>query len=267
MSEASKINPEIKIPPNFRPAFKEINIYIPQKDHPGYSFIGLILGPRGCTQKRLEYETCTKVAIRGKGAAKHTEQRTVATNESGCNMETHINISANSWDKVDAAIELIEPLLIFIEEENIHKRNEMLQIAKNNGSWQLNQFENDRAGELILIKKMSGPLGSDRKGVSLLPEDIKKKMDEQYRRDIAKVKGFETINVEEQFEQFMSELNTKDKHSRHDWCPENKICGNYLDRSLNKPDKSLNKGIHRNEMNDAAYKASPYGGYSPCFPD
>lgn len=35
-----------------------------------YNFIGLIIGPRGNTQKRMEKETRCKIAIRGKGAVK-----------------------------------------------------------------------------------------------------------------------------------------------------------------------------------------------------
>lgn len=34
----------------------------------GYNFIGLIIGPRGNTQKRMQTETNTKIAIRGRGA-------------------------------------------------------------------------------------------------------------------------------------------------------------------------------------------------------
>ena len=45
-------------------------VYIPQKDYPGYNFIGLIIGPRGNTQKRMQKETNTKIAIRGKGQCK-----------------------------------------------------------------------------------------------------------------------------------------------------------------------------------------------------
>lgn len=45
-------------------------IYIPLRDHPSYNFIGLIIGPRGNTQKRMERETNTRIAIRGKGSSK-----------------------------------------------------------------------------------------------------------------------------------------------------------------------------------------------------
>ena len=36
-------------------------VYIPYKDHPTYNFIGIIIGPRGNTQKRMEQETGTKI--------------------------------------------------------------------------------------------------------------------------------------------------------------------------------------------------------------
>lgn len=40
-------------------------MYIPQDTFPTYNFIGLIIGPRGNTQKRMQKETNTKIAIRG----------------------------------------------------------------------------------------------------------------------------------------------------------------------------------------------------------
>lgn len=52
---------------DYRPERKWKKIFIPQKDYPGYNFIGLIIGPRGNTQKRMQTETNTKIAIRGRG--------------------------------------------------------------------------------------------------------------------------------------------------------------------------------------------------------
>lgn len=52
---------------DYRPERKWKKIFIPQKDYPGYNFIGLIIGPRGNTQKRMQSETNTKIAIRGRG--------------------------------------------------------------------------------------------------------------------------------------------------------------------------------------------------------
>ena len=62
----------------------------------GFNFFGLIIGPRGNTQKRMQAETNTKIAIRGRGSVKegavrdgkhdHGGERcdTVATSCSGC---------------------------------------------------------------------------------------------------------------------------------------------------------------------------------------
>jgi splicing factor 1 len=41
-------------------------LYIPEKQYPGYNFVGLIIGPRGNTHRRMEQETNCKIAIRGK---------------------------------------------------------------------------------------------------------------------------------------------------------------------------------------------------------
>jgi hypothetical protein len=45
-------------------------LYIPWRKYPSYNFIGLIIGPRGNTQKKLEKETGCKIAVRGRGSGK-----------------------------------------------------------------------------------------------------------------------------------------------------------------------------------------------------
>lgn len=210
MGEAARINSEIKIPAGFRPALKEVKLYIPQKEHPSYSFVGLILGPRGTTQKRLESETGSKVTIRGKGAAKeggHIRPDVRGRLPPGWNEETHVHIAAESWDKIDAALELVEPLLTYVDEEkNIHRRTQMLQLAKLNGTVRLDSFDNDSVGQLMLVQQAGGPLGPDRRGLYQLPTRILKKVDEQYRRDVARVKGVTVEDSEELFQKFMREL-------------------------------------------------------------
>jgi hypothetical protein len=210
MGEAARINSEIKIPTNFRPALKEVKLFIPQREHPSYSFVGLILGPRGITQKRLEAETGSKITIRGKGATKEGGQiRADARGRkpSGWNEDTHVHIAAESWDKIDAAIELVEPLLTYVDEEkNIHRRSQMLQLAKLNGTVKLDSFGNDSVGHLMLVQQSCGPLGPERTDLYRLPNQILKKVDEQYRRDVARVKGINLENSEETFQKFIEEL-------------------------------------------------------------
>lgn len=59
---------------------------------------GLIIGPRGNTQKRLERETDCKIAIRGKGSVKEGARRgpTVIDEDD----ELHVYISGESEDAV-----------------------------------------------------------------------------------------------------------------------------------------------------------------------
>jgi hypothetical protein len=41
-------------------------IYIPVDKYPGYNFMGMIIGPRGNTHRRLEAETNCKICIKGR---------------------------------------------------------------------------------------------------------------------------------------------------------------------------------------------------------
>jgi hypothetical protein len=82
-----------------RPAKKYRKIFIPQKDFPSYNFIGLIIGPRGNTQKRMQKETNTKIAIRGKGSVKEGAARDPKY-DYGENEELHVLITGDSQDVV-----------------------------------------------------------------------------------------------------------------------------------------------------------------------
>jgi len=210
IGEAVRLNSEIKIPSGFRPALKEVKVYIPQKNYPSYNFVGLILGPRGLTQKRIETETGAKVTIRGKGAAKEGGQIRLDARgrlPAGWNDETHVHVTAESWDKVDAALELVEPLLTYIDEEkNIHKRSQMLQLAKINGTVRLDMLRDDTAGQLMMIQQTSGPMGPSRTGLYQLPAHVNKRVEDQYRRDVARVKGLQIENSENKFQEFVAEL-------------------------------------------------------------
>jgi len=82
-----------------RPAKKYRKIFIPQKDFPSYNFIGLIIGPRGNTQKRMQKETNTKIAIRGKGSVKEGAARDPKY-DYGENEELHVLITGDSQEDV-----------------------------------------------------------------------------------------------------------------------------------------------------------------------
>lgn len=74
-------------------------MFIPQKDYPGYNFIGLIIGPRGNTQKRMQKETNTKIAIRGKGSVKEGASRDPKY-DYGEDEELHVLITGDKQEDV-----------------------------------------------------------------------------------------------------------------------------------------------------------------------
>lgn len=101
ISELIKKNPNFKPPADWRPEKKYRRIKIPQDDYPGYNFIGLIIGPRGNTQKRMERETGAKIAIRGKGSVKEGRAKKEAKPDPSENEELHVLITGDTQDSVD----------------------------------------------------------------------------------------------------------------------------------------------------------------------
>ena len=67
MEECQRLKPNTFVAPNdFRPLKKEKKIYLPEDD-PDVNYIGIIIGPRGSTQKILENKSGCRISIRGRG--------------------------------------------------------------------------------------------------------------------------------------------------------------------------------------------------------
>lgn len=104
---------------------------------PDYNFIGLIIGPRGNTQKRMEKETGCKIAIRGKGSVKEGRskrdgQGAGAPDE---NDQLHVLLTADNDVQLDKATKVINDLLVPIDEgQNEHKRAQLRELAEINGT-------------------------------------------------------------------------------------------------------------------------------------
>ncbi|EIE23451.1 hypothetical protein COCSUDRAFT_15358 [Coccomyxa subellipsoidea C-169] len=99
IEELIKTDHTYRPPADYRPAKKHRKVFIPQKDYPGYNFIGLIIGPRGNTQKRMQKETNTKIAIRGKGSVKEGASRDPKY-DYGEDEELHVLITGDKQEDV-----------------------------------------------------------------------------------------------------------------------------------------------------------------------
>ncbi|XP_061360605.1 uncharacterized protein LOC133304568 isoform X2 [Gastrolobium bilobum] len=112
IGEILKLDPSYKPPPGFKPLLKEANVLLPVQEYPGYNFIGLIYGLEGDNQKRLEKETGAKIKIHGTKADTGEKGEIKPGTDIQCSYkEMHVNISADSFDKVDAAVSIIELLM------------------------------------------------------------------------------------------------------------------------------------------------------------
>ncbi len=127
-----KLNPAFQVPEGYVKRKPSRKLYIPTKDYPGYNFIGLIIGPRGNTQKRMERESGCKIAIRGKGSVKEGARRTRATDEED---DLHVYITGDTEEQVEiAAVQVKELLTPVDDEKNAHKQKQLRELALINGT-------------------------------------------------------------------------------------------------------------------------------------
>ncbi|KAK3221092.1 hypothetical protein Dsin_015062 [Dipteronia sinensis] len=137
ISQIIKRNPAFKPPADYRPPKLQKKLYIPMKEYPGYNFIGLIIGPRGNTQKRMERETGAKIVIRGKGSVKEgrLQQKRDLKPDPSENEDLHVLVEAETPDSLEAAAAMVEKLLQPVDEVlNEHKRQQLRELAALNGT-------------------------------------------------------------------------------------------------------------------------------------
>ncbi|KAL3521405.1 hypothetical protein ACH5RR_019554 [Cinchona calisaya] len=137
ISQIIKKNPAFKPPADYRPPKLHKKLYIPMKEYPGYNFIGLIIGPRGNTQKRMERETGAKIVIRGKGSIKEgrLQQKRDLKPDPSENEDLHVLVEAETQESLEAAAAMVEKLLQPVDEVlNEHKRQQLRELAALNGT-------------------------------------------------------------------------------------------------------------------------------------
>ncbi|RVW27063.1 Splicing factor-like protein 1 [Vitis vinifera] len=123
-------NSTFKPAADYKPPKLIKKLYIPEKEYPDYNFVGLIIGPRGNTQKRMEKETGAKILLRGKGYSLKTPRRTKASD----NEDLHVRIEADNQNSFDAAVRMVEKLLIPIDRGiNAHQQAQLVELGKLNG--------------------------------------------------------------------------------------------------------------------------------------
>ncbi|XP_077225880.1 splicing factor-like protein 1 [Tasmannia lanceolata] len=132
LSMLTQKNPTFKRPSEYKPVKLYKKLYLPLREYPGYNFVGLIIGPRGNTLKRMEKESGARIVIRGKGSVKEgkPQKRDPSDNE-----DLHVLVEAGTHKSLDAAAKMVERLLVPVDEENNeHKHAQLKELAELNGT-------------------------------------------------------------------------------------------------------------------------------------
>ncbi|KAJ1814113.1 hypothetical protein LPJ56_003157, partial [Coemansia sp. RSA 2599] len=138
VEEQLKRDSDYKPPADYkrRSRFSE-KVFIPVDENPGLNFIGLLIGPRGNTLKKIESDSGSKISIRGKGSIKEGKRRDDA-NIPGADEELHCHIVADSEEKVRRGVRLVNEIIrkacVTPEGHNDLKRNQLRELAALNGT-------------------------------------------------------------------------------------------------------------------------------------
>ncbi|EGS17495.1 uncharacterized protein CTHT_0068240 [Thermochaetoides thermophila DSM 1495] len=139
VEKALKTIPNYHPPSDYRrPTKTQEKVYVPVNDYPEINFIGLLIGPRGNTLKKMEAESGAKIAIRGKGSVKEGKGRSDAAHSSNQEEDLHCLIMADTEEKVQKAKKLIHNIIetaaSIPEGQNELKRSQLRELAALNGT-------------------------------------------------------------------------------------------------------------------------------------
>lgn len=134
------MEPKFRPPSTYDPKAvrKSKRIPIPVDRFPNYNFLGLILGPRGNTQKMLEKQTGCKISIRGKVRQMnrieiYSSQGSQIGNKKRLPDEDeplYVLITGSTNAQVNSAAKIINEILIPVEDEkNDRKKTQLKELA------------------------------------------------------------------------------------------------------------------------------------------
>ena len=115
-------------------------IYIPKKT--GINYVGLLIGPKGTYQKRLQQQSGCKILVRGKGTQKEGMPPQPDDNE-----EKHVLIIGDTEENIQRAVHLVEKILFADEATRTKIKEEQIKASQ--------EIRTE-----LLLKDTSLPLGS-----------------------------------------------------------------------------------------------------------
>lgn len=133
--------PNYKPPADYKPPAQKISdkVFIPAERNPAVNFIGLLIGPRGNTLKRLEKETGCKIIIRGKGSVKEGKVgRVPGQLMPGEDEPLHALITGPTAEEVKKGVKVVGDIvkegIECPDAANELRRNQLRELAELNGT-------------------------------------------------------------------------------------------------------------------------------------
>jgi splicing factor 1 len=159
------INPHYKPPHDYRPPVVRYSerVFIPQDEHPEIGFIGMIIGPRGNSLRKIEKETGANIVIRGKGSVKEGR---IGTKDGkplpGADEPLHAYITGDSEETmkrgVDRIRKIISDAINIPDEDNDWMREQLRELAVINGTLRdsdtVSKLRDLRESEAIVTNKI-----------------------------------------------------------------------------------------------------------------
>lgn len=113
-------------------------LFVPTEEHPEINFMGLLIGPRGNTLRRIERESGAKIGLRGKGSVKGGNANSASSEKMLLEEPLHCQIVADTREQVAKAKklcqEVIDKAIYSGPGENDFKRNQLKELAILNGT-------------------------------------------------------------------------------------------------------------------------------------
>ncbi|KAI8467431.1 MAG: hypothetical protein J3K34DRAFT_386945 [Monoraphidium minutum] len=142
----------------------------------------------------MQAETNTKIAIRGKGSVKEGASRDIKY-DYGEDEPLHVLITGDNQPDVDRASAMIERMCTPMDDaHNEHKRLQLRELAALNGTLKDEEMQ-------LMLAEQANPLD-----VYKLPSELQAKVQEQYDRDVARVRGGPVVRSDEEYRKFLAEL-------------------------------------------------------------
>merc|ERR1719193_880993 len=203
------LDKNFKIPMGWRKPVYRKRVEFPIEKHPEINFFGVIVGPRGITQKRLSKETGCNIFIRGRGSFDSGKHGRIPQEDD--NDPMYVAISGPTQAQVDKAYQLCMDLLTQSASGEAYKNKQLAEL-KNVLGW---------GGNLSKRCRICGGVGHpiwkcpDRPGADWTPAEVQCSLCGEvshitsdcklYNKDAPEVKE-KALTLNQEYSKFLDDL-------------------------------------------------------------